>query len=165
MKTIEDIENYLRSQKVSGVCAVRIRNLANAFATVDAFFTAKKVDIERMYQRTAPGNKHGIGKKFWDVFDMALAYYKGLEDKNDEPVHKEVHEEHEPAVDVRLMKMHSYEELKAIVDMMEFCGIASINFLEIAGFLENVKFRQKSTSVAPPFLPDPNGFLNADKQQ
>ena len=165
MKTIEDIEDYLRRKKVSGTCAVRIRKLAKSFATIDAFFTAKKVEIEKMYHRAYPDNKNGIGKKFWDVFDMALAFYRGQEDKNDEPVQKEVHEDHEPAVDVSLMKMHSYEELKAIVDMMEFCGIASINFLEIAGFLENVKFRQKSTSVAPPFLPDPNGVLNADKQQ
>ena len=146
MKTIDEIENYLRTKKVSGVMAVRCRNLMKSFATLDAFFSAKREDIEKMYNRLTPENKHGLGNKFWPVFNMALDYYKGDGDDGfEEFARAVVPEEEAPKTDAVLVKMHSYDELKAVVDMMEFCNIEAINFLEIAGFLENVRFRQKKT--------------------
>lgn len=161
MKTIDEIEQYLRSKKVSGVLAVRFRKLASGFATVEAFFSAKKEDIEKMYNRITPNSKHGMGDKFWPVFNMALDFYKGHgEDPEEDPREADA----DPVVDMtdkRLVKMHSYDELKSIVDMMEFCNIESINFLEIAGFLENVKFRQKGTNAATRSESNPNGVLNA----
>ena len=164
MKTIEEVEQYLRSMKVSGVLAVRFRKLAREFATLDAFFSAKKEDIERMYNRMTPDGNHGIGKRFWPVFNMALDFYNGHSEDNEMKQPESYNKVAEERVDSRLVRMHTYDELKSIVDMMEFCNIESINFLEIAGFLENVRFRQKSTNeVAPPFLPDPNGVLNAQK--
>lgn len=159
MKTIEEIEQYLRGNKVSGVLAVRFRKLAGAFATVDAFFSAKRADIEKMYNRITPESKHGMGKKFWPVFDMALDFYKGYSEmpEEDEAARGQ---ERDPVVDTtdrRLVKMHTYEEMKAIVDMMEFCNISAINFLEIAGFLENVRFRQSVAGSEKPADADANG--------
>lgn len=164
MKTIDEIEQYLRSRKVSGVLAVRFRKLASGFATVDAFFSAKKEDIEKMYNRLTPKSKNGMGNKFWPVFDMALDFYNGHGECTEEDQRK-AHAD--PAVDMtdkRLVKMYSHEELKSIVDMMEFCNIEAINFLEIAGFLENVKFRQKGTNAATHSESNQNGVLNAKEQ-
>jgi len=165
MKTIDEIEQYLRSQKVSGVLAVRFRKLASQFATLDAFFAARKEDIQKKYNIITPDGKHGMGKRFWPVFNMALDFYNGHSEGNEmKPPEKTDDKVAKERTDSRLVRMHTYDELKSIVDMMEFCNIESINFLEIAGFLENVKFRQKSTNeAAPHFLPDPNGVLNADK--
>ena len=109
MKTIEEIEQYLRSKKVSGVLAVRFRKLASGFATVDAFFSAKKEDIEKMYNRITPNRKHGMGDKFWPVFNMALNFYKGYGEAPEEDPREE---DADPVVDMtdkRLVKMHSYE--------------------------------------------------------
>ena len=162
MKTIDEIEQYLRSKKVSGVLAVRFRKLAKGFATVEAFFSAKKEDIEKMYNRITPNSKHGMGDKFWPVFNMALNFYKGYGEDPEEATREA---DAVPAANVmtdkRLVKMYTYEELKSIVDMMEFCNIVSINFLEIAGFLENVKFRQKGTNAATHSESNPNGVQNA----
>lgn len=141
MDEIGKIEEYLRSRKVSGVMAVRIRKLASSFATLDAFFSAKRTDIERMYGRITPNCKKGIGGHFWQVYNMALDFYKGNSDVSSVPVVADKPCETK-SFDAGMAKMHTYEELKSIVDMMEFCGIKSINFLEIAGFLENVRFRQ-----------------------
>lgn len=149
MKTIEEVENYLRSQKVSGVMAVRVRNLAKSFATIEAFFSAKKTDIEKMYNRITPDSKHGIGKGFWPIFNMALNYYNGTVADKDEEKYSSA-EEDNANDDTILVRMHTYNELKSIVDMMEYCGIEAINFLEIAGFLENVRFRQKKTEDEKP---------------
>ena len=165
MKTIEEIEQYLRSKKVSGVLAVRFSRLAKQFATVEAFFSAKKEKIEETYNRITPKNKHGMGDKFWPVFNMALNFYKGYgEDQKEAPREADAVPASDVTTDKRLVKMYTYDELKSIVDMMEFCNIVSINFLEIAGFLENVKFRQKSTNVSTPSESSPNGVLNAGKQ-
>ena len=176
MKTIDDIERYLRSKDVSDVLRVKIRKIAEKFEEkyddgLKKFFSkdapggcGPRSEIEGVYVSISEKSKNGLGKKFWDVYDMAFAYFYGHDEEKAKKKNEEKHEE-EPRFDKRLLKMHTYEEMKAIVDMMEFCNIASINFLEIAGFLENVRFRQKSTNVSPPFLPDPNGVLNADKQQ
>ena len=164
MKTIEEIEQYLRSKKVSGVLAVRFSKLAKQFATVEAFFSAKKEKIEETYNRITPKNKHGMGEKFWPVFNMALNFYKGYGEDPEEAPREAEPDPSADMTDKRLVKMHTYDELKAIVDMMEFCNISSINFLEIAGFLENVKFRQKGTNVSTPSESSPNGVLNAGKQ-
>lgn len=164
MKTIEEIEQYLRSKKVSGVLAVRFSKLAKQFATVEAFFSAKKEKIEETYNRITPKNKHGMGDKFWPVFNMALDFYKGHVEDPKDPDREAEPDSSVDMTDRRLVKMHTYDELKAIVDMMEFCNISSINFLEIAGFLENVKFRQKNANVATASDQNPNGVLNAEKQ-
>lgn len=161
MKTIDEIEQYLRSKKVSGVLAVRFRKLASGFATVEAFFSAKKEDIEKMYNRLTPKSKHGMGDKFWPVFNMALDFYKGHGECTEEDTREADADPDVDMTDKRLVKMHSYDELKSIVDMMEFCNIESINFLEIAGFLENVKFRQKGTNAATHSESNPNGVPNA----
>ena len=161
MKTIDEIEQYLRSKKVSGVLAVRFRKLASGFATVEAFFSAKKEDIEKMYNRLTPKSKHGMGDKFWPVFNMALDFYKGHGECTEDNTSEADSDSDVDMNDKRLVKMHSYEELKSIVDMMEFCNIESINFLEIAGFLENVKFRQKGTNDATHSESNPNRVMNA----
>ena len=148
MKTIEEIEDYLRSNKVSGMIAVRIVTLSRNFATLDSFFSARRADIEKMYNRLTPNNKHGIGKKFWQAFDMALGFYRGQSVKI-ENMSRGNEKTHSSAANDNLpLRMHTYDELKAIVDMMELCGIESINFLEISGFLENVKLRQKKEAHA-----------------
>jgi hypothetical protein len=162
MKTIEEIEDYLRSNKVSGMIAVRIVTLAKNFATLDSFFSARRADIEKMYNRLTPDNKHGIGKKFWQAFDMALGFYRGQSVKIENMSRDQ--EKTLPAANDNLpSRMHTYDELKAIVDMMELCGIESINFLEISGFLENVKFRQKKEAHASTGDDADTGASNAKK--
>jgi len=164
MKTIEEIEEYLRSQKVSGVMAVRFRKLARSFATVESFFAAKRSDIEKMYNRNSPGGKHGIGKKFWPVFDMALEYFNGKVGEVGNGKGSSAEPESEVRVaeaSRKLVKMVTYKELKAIVDMMEYCGIEAINFLEIIGFLENVRFRQKAPEGTASAEAQDAGVLNA----
>ena len=151
MKTIEEIEQYLRSHGVSGVQAVRFRKLAKEFATVEAFFSAKKGDIEKAYNKLTPGKVHGVGRGFWDAFNKALDYYKGFV-KNDvaEFAVKQAQaiEEEGRNTEKILSRMFTYAELKAIVDMMEYCGIESLNFIEVSGLLDNVKLRQKKTEPA-----------------
>jgi len=148
-KTIEEIESYLRSKNVSGVMAIRLRKIAESFVDLDAFFSAKREDICHMFNRITPGGKKGLGWRFWPVFKMALAYYNGADDKK-ETAKASDEKSAENTNNYILAKMHTYDELKSIVDMMEFCNIESINFLEISGFLENVRFRQKKAVADAP---------------
>lgn len=152
MKTVEEIESYLRGKKVSGVLAVRMRKLIKEFATPDAFFSAKRADIEKMYNRLTPGSKNGIGGKFWTVFDLALDFFNGKEEQ-EAPVKPCTSfkdggtaikdDAHANVIDERDLHMISYNDLKKIVDMMELLEVESINLMEIAGFLRSVRFRQK----------------------
>lgn len=175
MKTIDDIERYLRSKDVSDVLRVKLKKIAEKFEEkyddgLKKFFSKDAPDgcgprseIEGVYASISKKSKNGLGKKFWDVYDMAFAYFYGRDEEKAQKKKDEKHEE-EPRFDKRLLKMHSYDELKSIVDMMEFCNISELNFLEIAGFLENVRFRQKSTNVAENPVSGSDGALNADKQ-
>ena len=175
MKTIEDIERYLRSKDVSDVLRVKIRKIAEKFEEkyddgLKKFFSkdapggcGPRSEIEGLYVSISEKSKKKKKKKFWDVYDMAFAYFYGRDEEKAQKKKEEKHEE-EQRFDKRLLKMHSYDELKSIVDMMEFCNISELNFLEIAGFLENVRFRKKSTNVAENPASGSDGALNAEKQ-
>lgn len=162
-KTIEEIEGYLRSRKVSGVMAVRFRNLASSFATVDAFFSAKREDIEKMYNRLTPDGHKGIGGRFWPVFNMALDFYNGrCEEEKKETVSEP---EQEQPVDKREVEMITYDTLKKIVDMMELLDVEAINLMEISGFLRNVRFRQKKAVADAPAAENSDGSGSSNAKQ
>lgn len=139
MKTIDNIERYLRKEGVSGLMASRIKRVAEQFATTEAFFAASKADLLKAYSRASPNSGVDLGKKFWTVYDMALAYFKSSEDVDAEK--GEVIEDHADLKDE--LKLISLEDLKLVVNFMELCDVESICFMEIIGFLRNVRMRQK----------------------
>lgn len=152
MKSKNDVEKWMRCQGMSGVATERIKKLMNEFATPDSFFDAQKADIEKAYRKITPENQHGIGKKFWDTFDKVRRFWK---DKGPAEEEKK-HDEEIPAqnFDTRLVRLIPYKELKAVVDMMDLLEVESINLLEIVGFLESVRFRQKKAEEKPEDKPN-----------
>lgn len=140
MKSKNDVEKWMRCQGMSGVVTERIKKLMNEFATPDSFFDAKKADIEKAYKKITPLNRHGIGKKFWDTFDKVRRFWKEKDVEKEEK--RDVVKTEEP-FDTRLVRLIPYRELKAVVDMMELLDVESINLMEIVGFLESVRLRQK----------------------
>lgn len=140
MKSKNDIEKWMRCQGISGVATERIKKLMNEFATPDSFFDASKADIEKAYRKITPLNQHGIGRKFWETFDKVRRFWKEKEVEN---VEKDESEKPQEQFDTRLVRLIPYKDLKAVVDMMEFLEVESINLMEIVGFLESVRFRQK----------------------
>lgn len=142
MKTKSEVEKYMRCNGMSGVVTERVKKLMNEFATPDSFFNAGRSDIEKAYKNITPDGHHGIGSKFWDVFDKVRRFWK----EKDEPQAKEEKNEGnvvQPKVDTRLVRLIPYKELKAVVDMMDLLDIEAVNLLEIVGFLESVRFRQR----------------------
>lgn len=140
MKSKNDVEKWMRCQGMSGVVTERIKKLMNEFATPDSFFDAKKSDIEKAYRKITPENHHGIGKKFWEAFDKVRRFWK---EKDVEKEEKSDEVKTEAPFDTRLVRLIPYKELKAVVDMMDLLEVESINLMEIVGFLESVRFRQK----------------------
>lgn len=140
MKSKNDVEKWMRCQGMSGVATERIKKLMNEFATPDSFFDAKKVDIEKAYKKITPLNRHGIGKKFWDTFDKVRRFWKEKDVEKEEK--SDVVKTEEP-FDTKLVRLIPYRVLKAVVDMMELLDVEAINLMEIVGFLESVRFRQK----------------------
>lgn len=143
MKSKEEIVGYLRSVGVSGKTAKCIERIMGQFATVDAFFTASRNDITRVYLKIT-SSKHSIGQKFWKVFDKALAYYKGIAEPEARPAQAEARAEKamEEAY-AESLKMMTRNEIKDVLAFMELCDVEEINLLEVVGFLRSVKTRQR----------------------
>jgi len=140
MKSKNDVEKWMRCHGISGVATERIKKLMNEFATPDSFFDAGKADIEKAYRKITPDNQHGLGKKFWDSFDKVRRFWKEKDVENEE---KNDAVKTEAPFDTKLVRLIPYKELKAVVDMMDLLEVESINLMEIVGFLESVRFRQK----------------------
>ena len=49
----------------------------------------------------------------------------------------------EPEVRTEELRMLSVQELKTVVEFMELCDVEAINIIEITGFLNAVRMRQK----------------------
>lgn len=167
MKNEKEIEAWMRSQGMSGVAVEKIKKLMRQFATPQAFFSARRVDIESAYRKVSVKNKNGLGNKFWSVFDKVLAFFK----TKDEPMKKEndnseiQHENENQPIDVRLLRMIPVREVKAVADMMEFLDIEAINLLEIMGFLSNVRFRQKKNDDAKANEKKPDAEKTDEKKE
>lgn len=147
--TREELEAALRRDGMSGVIVKRIMRLAGDFATLNGFFTASKGDIMKSYSKISPGNKHGLGDSFWAQLGRATQIFRseGAEEKNE--VGK-VRVEHVPERRVNEMRMMKLGELKTIVEFMELCDVEEINVVEIVGFLDAVKMRQKKPDDEKP---------------
>ena len=146
--TREELEFALRKDGMSGVIVKRIMRIAGEFATLNGFFAASKGDIMKSYNKIAPGNKHGLGDSFWIQLGRAMQIYKseGVEWKSEVG---RVCAENVPERrnDMRMLKLG---ELKTIVEFMELCDVEEINVVEIVGFLDAVKMRQKKPENAKP---------------
>ena len=140
MKSKNEVEKWMRCHGMSGVSTERIKKLMDQFATPDSFFDASKSDIEKAYRKITPDNKHGIGEKFWDAFDKVRRFWK---EKDVEKEEKDDKVKIDAPFYRRLVRPIPYRELKSVVDMMELLDVEAINLMEIVGFLENVRFRQK----------------------
>ena len=147
--TREELETALRKDGMSGVIVKRIMRIAAEFATLNGFFAASKGDIMNSYNKIAPGNKHGLGDSFWVQLGRAMQIYKseGVELKSKVDW---VRVEHVPERRVNDMRMLKLGELKTIVEFMELCDVEEINVVEIIGFLDAVKVRQKKPDDAKP---------------
>ena len=148
MKTEKEIESWMRCQGMSGVAVEKIKKLMRQFATPQAFFSARKVDIEAAYRKVSQKNKNGLGNKFWYTFDKVLAFFKTKDDVVDkeEDGKKPEGSDELPPLDLDLIKLISRKEIKAIADMMELLEVESINLIEIVKFLQSVRFRQNCGS-------------------
>lgn len=150
MKNEKEIEAWMRSQGMSGVAVEKIKKLMKQFATPQAFFSARKVDIETAYRKVSVKNKNGLGNKFWSVFDKVLAFFKTKDEpmKKDDDNSESQQENANQPIDMRLIRLIPVNEVKAVAAMMELLDIEAINLLEIMGFLSNVRFRQKKNDDA-----------------
>ena len=169
MKTVKEVSEFLRHEGVSGIMVKRIERMIGEFPTVEAFCSADKGSLMKVFNKTTHGSKHGLGDKFWPIFDMALNYCHGtLEPVT--PMLKcetvEVREEpEEKPVDPRLVKLIPVSVLEKVLMFCQACDVEAINVAEICGFLDVVKFRQdkpgdKSGDKTEANAQDPEGPTN-----
>ena len=164
MKTIEDVISYLNGKGVSNVMTVRMRRLCKKLGSLSNLFSVDSVEVEKAYNSLTPDGKHGLGKTFWEVFKMAKGYFNGFYVDQEDLERKPKEEKRQDNVNVSLMRMYSYAEMKAIVDMMEYCNIERINFMEVASFLDNVRLRQRKPDDGKSEDPSQGGSENAKQK-
>jgi len=160
MKTVKEVSEFLRHEGVSGMMVKRIERMIGEFPTVEAFCAADKGALMKVFNKTTPGSKHGLGDKFWPIFDMVLNYCRGtLEPAT--PMFKresvEVREgPDENPVDQRLVKLIPVSVLEKVLMFCQACDVEAINVAEICGFLDVVKFRQDKSGDKPGDKPEGN---------
>jgi len=154
MKTVKEVSEFLRHEGVSGMMVKRIERMIGEFPTVEAFCAAEKGHLMKVFNKITPESKHGLGAKFWPVFDKVLNYVRGTFEPST-PMFKcetvEMREEPEARpVDPRLTRFITAKQLENIVMFCQSCDVESINLAEICGFLDVVRFRQKDAPGSKP---------------
>lgn len=141
MKTMKEVYSYLRHEGVSGVLVKRIERMSEQFANPDEFFRASKGDIMRAHQKSNPKAEYGLGNSFWRVFGKASAYFSS--DCDSEVRSSEGHKTEDEMPGEQMLRLIPLKDLQTVVSFMELCNVEAINLVEIVGFLNSVRIRQK----------------------
>lgn len=167
MKTVKEVTEFLRHEGVSGIMVKRIERMIGEFPTVEAFCAADKGALMKVFNKTTPESKHGLGDKFWPIFDKVLNYVRGtLEPVT--PMFKcetvEVREEpEEKPADPRLVRLIPVAMLEKVLMFCQACDVEAINIAEVCGFLDVVKFRQDKSGDKP--VDKPEGNMQQDPKE
>lgn len=125
-----------RKGGLSVVAANRLRELAESFASPEAFFASAKGPVMAQWQRLHPDAKRDLGSRFWQDFESVRVLLAAPESPEPEP---------EPAADP-LGKVVTAADLKALGDVMEISGMKEISLREMIFMLETIAARRKEVS-------------------
>lgn len=124
-RTREDVCNYIRIA-CGQYMANRICRMMDCFNTVEAFINADKGGLAFAFRKAYPKNRHDLGAKFFHAHNLVRIYC--AEDGGEQ--HKEPKLSPQPACPV-----FTFAQMKAIVNVMELCGIKEIDIPRFQLFL------------------------------